>query len=153
MTTQGWDDDDAILREVATALREVEHVAGPVRAAGEAAYTWRGIDEELELASLAYDSLLDVGPAVRATAVDGGRTLLFTGPSASVQVEHDSGMVVGQLIPPGPGRLTVEGGDGYRAEWEVDEVGCFSFRPPAAEPVRLRVRADSVELVTDWISF
>jgi len=152
MSTQGWD-DDAILREVATALREVEHLAEPVRVAGEAAYTWRGVDEELELASLAYDSLLEAGPAVRAAAVDGGRTLLFTGPSGSVQVEHDAGLVVGQLIPPGPGRLTVEGGNGYHAESEVDEVGCFSFRPPDAKPIRLRVTADSVDLVTDWISF
>lgn len=150
MTVQDWD-DDAMLREVATAVRETGHLAERVRAAGEAAYTWRGIDEELELAGLAYDSLLDAGPAVRSDARTDGRTVLFTGQSASVHVERDDGVVCGQLVPPGPGWLTVEGVRGYHAESEVDELGCFSFTPPDDGPVRLRVRAGSMDVVTDWI--
>lgn len=150
MTTQAWD-DDAILREVTTAIREVGHLADRVRAAGERAYTWWGVDKELELAGLAYDSLLDAGPAVRSTATVDGRTVVFTGRSASVHMERDGAVVVGQLVPPEPGRLTVEGARGHRVESQVDEVGCFSFTPPDDEPVRLRVRAGSVDVVTDWI--
>jgi hypothetical protein len=147
---QDWD-DDAMLREVTTAVREADDLAERVRAAGEAAYTWRGIDEEIELAGLAYDSLLDAGPAVRSGAGTDGRTVLFTGRSASVHVERDGAVAFGQLVPPAPGWLTVEGVRGYHAESEVDDLGCFSFTPPDDGPVRLRLRAGSMDVVTDWI--
>ncbi|MDI6104929.1 hypothetical protein QLQ12_40720 [Actinoplanes sp. NEAU-A12] len=149
MTMQSWD-DDAMLREMASALREAGHLTGRVRAAGDAAWTWRGIDEELELAALTYDSLLRAGPELRSESA-GGRTVRFTGPSAEVHLEREADAVVGQLVPPRPGRLTVEGARGHHAEAEIDEVGCLSFTPPDGEPVRLRVRAGTVDLVTDWI--
>ncbi|GIF41410.1 hypothetical protein [Actinoplanes xinjiangensis] len=148
MTAESWD-DDAMLHELAAAVRDAGHLTGRVRTAGTAAWTWRGIDEEWELASLTYDSLIDAGPAVR--AADAGRTVLFTGDTAEVQVERDGELLVGQVIPPAPGRLTAEGAQGHRTESEVDEVGCFSVALPAGEPVRLRVNAGAARLVTDWI--
>ncbi len=149
MTTHSGD-EEATLRELASALREVDHLSERVRNAGDAVWTWRGIDEELELAALTYDSLLRAGPALRSGA-DGSRTVRFTGPSAEIQLEREGDLVVGQLVPPQPGRLTVEGARGHRAESEIDEVGCLSFTPPDGEPVRLRVRAGTVDLLTDWI--
>lgn len=150
MTESDWD-DDAILRETAAALREAGPLIQRVRAAGDAAYTWRGIDEELEFAVLTYDSLLEAGPAVRSAAPVSGRTMLFTGNVSAVQVERDGDLVVGQLIPPEPGRLTVETAAGYHAESAVDDVGCFSFAAQDGEVLRLRLQAGSIDLVTDWI--
>jgi hypothetical protein len=150
MTTQAWD-DDAMVRELAVAMRDVGDLTERVRAAGAAAWTWRGIDEELELASLAYDSLIDAGPAVRSGAGGVGRTVLFAGESAEVQVERDGDLLIGQVVPPAPGRLTAEDAQGRRTEAELDDIGCFSVAQPVGEPVRLRVTAGPVRLVTDWI--
>ncbi|GIE78774.1 hypothetical protein Aph02nite_47240 [Actinoplanes philippinensis] len=149
MSTTDEEADDMLVGELAAAMRESGHLTERVRAAG-AVWTWRGIDEELELAGLTYDSLIDAGASVR-SGTAGNRTVLFTGESAEVQVERDAEQLIGQLIPPGPGRLTAEGAQGPTAEAQIDEVGCFSVDVPVGEPFRLRVEAGPVRLRTDWI--
>ncbi|WP_433796988.1 hypothetical protein [Actinoplanes sp. CA-252034] len=144
----GNDHDAVLLGELAAAMRESGHLTERVRAAS-AVWTWRGIDEELELASLSYDSLIDAGATVRSAADI--RTVLFTGDTAEVQVERDGDQLVGQVIPPAPGRLTAEGAGGLRAESAIDDVGCFSVAVPVGEPFRLRVEAAPVRLMTDWV--
>ncbi|GAA1644432.1 hypothetical protein [Actinoplanes couchii] len=150
MTLHSWD-DETLLAEMASALRDSAPLHDRVRDTGLGAWTWRTIDEELELASLTHDSLLAPPVALRSGATSVRRTLVFTGESGTeIQVEQDGAEVVGQVIPPGPGTLIVEGAQGHRAEVAIDDVGCLNFMPPEDQPVRLRVRADGVDMVTEW---
>lgn len=151
MTTRLWDDDDRLLGDLATALKPSSEFADRLRRAAEAAWSWRRIDEELEFASLVHDSLLDARVGLRGIDPDTYRTVLFEGASASVQLERAGAVVVGQVIPPEPGRLTVEAASGDRLDIEVDDVGCFSLDDVPDGPIRLRWHAPPVNLVTDWI--
>ena len=150
MASQAWSDDERLLQELTAVLRAVEPLAAGLQRAGEAAFSWRTIDEELELASLVYDSVL-AEEAVRGPAAENYRMVLFEGRSVSVQVERNGDVVVGQVMPPGPGQLTLEGANGHRAEVDVDELGCFCLEQLPAEPIRLRWDSDSAHLVTAWM--
>ncbi|GAB1692033.1 hypothetical protein [Krasilnikovia sp. M28-CT-15] len=154
MASQAWNDDELLLQDLATALRTAQPLTPALRRAGEAAYAWRTIDEELELASLVFDSVLEAEPAmVRGPDVENYRTVLFEGRSVSVQVERSGDVVVGQVMPPQPGKLSVEGANGHTASVDVDELGCFSLDELPAEPIRLRWEADAARLVTGWMRF
>ena len=151
MASQAWNDDERLLQELTAVLRTVEPLAAGVQRAGEAAFSWRTIDEELELARLVYDSVLEEEQGVRGPATENHRMVLFEGRSVSVQLERNGDVVVGQMTPPGPGQLTLEGANGHRAQVDVDELGCFCLERLPAEPIRLRWDSDSAHLVTAWM--
>jgi hypothetical protein len=153
MTSPAWNDDERLLQELASALRTAQPLDAALRRAGEAAFSWHAFEEELELAGLVYDSVLETSSPSRGPDVENYRTVLFEAPSVSVQLERNGDVVVGQVMPPGPGRLTLEGGHGCCAPIEVDEVGCFCLENMPAGPIRLRWDGEAVHLVTSWMRF
>jgi len=147
MTSARWDDDDALLADLRTAL-DVPAVPEHVVAAAKAAYTWRTIDEELAFAALVYDSSLEGSALVRG---DGPRTLLFQGDCLSVEIEVTDEGVTGQLIPPQAGRIELLTAAGTFAEVTADEVGCFELPRPRRGAVRLRCCSGDNALSTAWL--
>jgi hypothetical protein len=146
--------DDPLLAELAEAQGAARAVPESMRVAARAAFAWRTVDEELELLVLLHDSAL-VGDAggtgdVRAAPSDGPRELTFRGAALSVEIEV-GGDVMGQLVPPQPGRVTLAGTQQVFAETEADELGCFRLPRPERGPVRLVCRTDDAAVTTGWI--
>ena len=142
-------DDDTLLAELLTALRTDTDAVERAVTAGQAAWTWRTV--EAELAALTRDSWrLEDGFAL---ARDDGerRTLVFEGTTGSVEVQVHGDRVVGQLLPPVPGRVELVMLSGPGAVVTADEVGCFALDLPAGGPWRLRCTRDTDALVTTWV--
>ena len=150
MSLPGWTDDE-LLRELRAALQE-STVDESVIQAARAAFTWRTVDTELELLSLDADCETAAGALVRGSGPGGSRTLVFHGERLSVAVEIDEGGIVGQLMPPGPGLVTLVTADGPQATAQADEVGCFNFPPPSAGPLRLDCAMGADHFSTDWVT-
>jgi hypothetical protein len=176
MTTPGWlddewvRDDEALLAQLRSALaagsatgadrrpdvRE-DRAAGldadtieRMYAAARAAFTWRTIDQELELLSIADESAQ--APAlVRGPEEPVSRTLEFTGRTVSIELEIGPQLIVGQIYPIQAGRLTLLTPEGAETELLADEVGCFTVARPACGPFRLRCTTAEAGVITDWI--
>ena len=149
MCSPEWTDDE-LLQELRSALQE-EPVAESVIRAAQAAFTWRTVDAELELLSLDAGDELAAGALVR-----GGpglqRSFAFHGERLSVEIEVDGAGIVGQLTPPQPGQVTLVSAEGPQATAQADEVGCFTFPPPAPGPLRLDCRLGAERFVTEWVT-
>jgi hypothetical protein len=144
-----WTDDE-LLQELRSALQE-EPVAESVIRAAQAAFTWRTVDAELELLSLDAGAELAAGALVRgATGAQG--SFAFHGERLSVEIEVDGAGIVGQLTPPQPGQVTLVSAEGPQATAQADEIGCFSFPPPAPGPLRLDCRLGADRFVTEWVT-
>jgi hypothetical protein len=89
---------------------------------------------------------------VRGSGPDAPRTLVFHGDRLSVEVEIDEDGIVGQLMPPRPGVVTLVTAAGPQATAQADEVGCFTFPLPAAGPLRLDCRLGTDHFITDWVT-
>ncbi|MGY1760844.1 hypothetical protein ACI79G_20300 [Geodermatophilus sp. SYSU D00779] len=142
--------DDPLLAELAEAWSAARAVPESMRVAARAAFAWRTVDE-LELLVLAHDSALrtDAGD-VRAAPSDGPRELVFRGAALSVELEVGAD-VMGQLVPPGPGRVTLAGPLAVLAEADADALGCFRLPRPECGPVRLVCRTDDAAVTTGWL--
>ncbi len=150
MTSARWDDDEALLADLRAAL-DAAAVPEHLTLAASAAYTWRTIDEELAFATLVFDSALQdeaEGALVRGA---GPRTLLFDGDQLSVEIEVTDDSLVGQLIPPQPGRVTLVDAGGTVDEAAADEVGCFVLHRSGTGPVRLVCRWEDAGINTPWL--
>ena len=118
--------------------------------AARAAFTWRTIDEELELLS-ASEQCADDLALVRGSEEPISRTLEFSGRSISIELEIGPDLIVGQIYPIQAGRLNLMTPSGAASEITSDEVGCFTFPRPAEEPFRLRCTTADAGVITDWI--
>lgn len=147
MTTQSWDDDDRLLDELRAAVRQAGPPTPSMAAAAEAAFSWRAVDAEL--AALTHDSLRDEVAAVRGPAAP-TRTLVFTGSELAVELEQTPTTLIGQLIPPTAGEVTLLAPDREIASAGADELGCFDVEHPRSGLVRLRCRTSAGVLLTDW---
>lgn len=147
MNSPQWSDDD-LLRELSAALRE-EPVDESIIRAGEAAFTWRTIDAELEIIGLGTDSGL-VGTGQVRGRPDSRRTLAFHGDRVGVELEIDEEGIIGQLTPPGTGHVTLITVDGPQATAQTDEVGGFTLPRPAGGPVRLECALGADHFITEW---
>lgn len=150
MTTRVSDDDDRLMDQLAEALGAAGPLTGRVRQLGEGAYAWHGVDAELESASLVYDSLVHADAGVRGTP-ESRRTVQFEASTVAVELERTDDVVVGQVIPPRPGTVSLVGATGPVAEAQVDELGCFSFDRVPSGPVRLRWSSPTEAVVTTWL--
>jgi hypothetical protein len=142
-------DDDAVLDELDRALRAQAEVPPEVLAAAKSIFTWRTVNAEL--AALSYDSETHGEPAGVRGASRTVRSLSFAAGDSTVELDVTADAMTGLVLPPLPGRVTVEqpGGDGPSVE--VDEFGGFSVRPCPSGRFRLRCELGRHCLVTDWI--
>lgn len=152
MTSTEWfDSDESLLSELREAL------AGPGPAphrmvdAARAAFAWRGIDEELEMLTLAYDSALEGGSVVRDARPLSTRTMVFEGDGLSLELEFGSG-VAGQLIPPQAGRVVLLGPGESVVEAHADATGCFRLARPEDGPIRFRCESAGGTWATGWLT-
>jgi hypothetical protein len=147
LTTAPWGEDDQLLAELRAALQQSGAPTPAMAAAGEAAYSWRSIDAELAVLSEESEA---TGSALVRSATTGTRTLEFQAAHLSVEVEETETGLVGQLVPPTPGEITLWGPGGELGRASADELGCFTLDHPAGDLVRIHCRTPSGALITDW---
>lgn len=116
---------------------------------GQGASCWPTFDQDLQ----AFPSLT---PSLeRVTGLRSGpgdaRVLVFTASSLSLELEVMSDRVIGQILPPGPAKIHVEGSDGGTFQVEADDAGFFDLDGLPSAPVRLRCDTANGRLVTDWV--
>jgi hypothetical protein len=145
------DRDDAVLDELGRALRAQAEVPPDVLAAAKSIFTWRTVNAEL--AALSYDSGLSHGAAEPAGVRGAGavRSLSFDAGDSTVEVDVDPDGLTGLVVPPRPGRVTLETASGEGPVATVDEFGGFTLSPAPRGRFRLRCELGPVRLVTDWI--
>ena len=142
------EDDDALAAELGALLRRSAPMPPSIMAAARGAFAWRTLDADL--AVLRADSLLEATVGVRGGA---DRQLTFASDTVSVELDVLDGgrRIVGQVVPPQPGAVNVEG-PGARSTAETDEFGQFSLDVWNG-PARLRFSgADGRAVVTDWVT-
>jgi hypothetical protein len=76
--------------------------------------------------------------------------MTFEANSLSVEVELAEDKIVGQLVPPASGTVTVMTLDGVAGQAQTDTVGRFVLPRPSPRPVRFCCQAQ-VNLITDWV--
>jgi hypothetical protein len=145
-----WDDEQ-LLAALGEALRARQAVPDWFVETGKSAYAWHNIDAEL--AQLTYDSSHDtVGAAVTRSEAASIRSLTFTSPHLSLELEVTGSSLLGQVIPPRAGTLEIHTKTGVTTT-PVDEIGCFAVDPIPASPFRLRYRTtDGIDVLTGWIT-
>jgi hypothetical protein len=148
MTAQNWDDDQALLADLGQALAEDAGTPDRVREIGRAAFAWRSVDADL--VTLFADEL-DPEPV---RAGDGPQAHAFSGTvggaEVGVEVERDDGILRGQLVPPGSGRIDVLGGAGGPTSADISDDGYFVVRDLPATAIRLRVSTAAGDFLTPW---
>jgi hypothetical protein len=147
MDGKGWSDDE-LLALLGEASRRAGEPTPTMAAAAEAAYSWRTIDSEL--ATLTYDSLAEEAALVR-DAGTATRQLVFEGQALGVELEQGPEGVVGQLVPPGPGTVTVLGPSGELSIVQADDLGLFRVEWVRPGPVRLRCVTATDDILTGWL--
>jgi hypothetical protein len=151
MTLPLWEDDQALLAELNAALAGAAPVPDEFVAAALGALAWRGIDADLALAELTFDSVWDTELATRARVADSVRTLAFDGGGMSVEIEITAAGITGQLTPAVGGRVSCQTPAGTFDETTADAVGCFVLGAPPTGPVRLHLRHGDRTVATSWI--
>jgi hypothetical protein len=142
--------DEWLLTELREALRTAEEVPAGLIAAGKAAFAWRTVDAEL--AALAEEFSTDealVGTRAEHAAV---RALSFQASDLTIEVEVTATALLGQLVPPRPGRIDVQCQDGTQQSATVDDSGWFSISPVPTTMFRLRLRTATDNVITEWIT-
>ena len=142
-------DDDPLLAELGAALRARQAVPDRLVALGKSAFEFR--DTVAELAALTSDSTASAGTrAERATL----RSLTFVAGDVAIELELRPDALVGQVVPPRPGRLDVLTPTGPLTTVTVDDLGWFSIHPAPTGPTRLHLRtADGLAISTEWTVF
>jgi hypothetical protein len=144
-----WNDDDILFADLAEALGDVAPLAARVAAHGRGALAWRTVDSDLVLASLSFDSVLERSGSTRDREGD-DRVLVFHAAPLAVEVEVQADRIVGQIVPPSEGEITLETVDGTRVQVDADDLGFFILPRPVASAARMRCETLTTRLVTDW---
>jgi hypothetical protein len=153
MSQQWWKDDDQLLAALGAALRSERGVPAEFIATGKAAFSWRGIDAEP--ATFSCDPPLEGAAAELA----GGRSepaslrhLTFTSGELTLAIEVTKAAILGQLVPPGPGRAQARTADGTVVAAVIDQGGGFTIRPVPPGSFRLCCHAaNGTGVLTDWL--
>ena len=149
LTAAPWD-DDRLMAELRAALQQAGAPTPSMTAAGEAAFSWRSVD--VELAVLSEESSAAEPVLVRGSPA-APRTREFRGGHLSVEFEETETGLVGQLVPPTAGQITLLGPDGELGRASADELGCFTLGHPSGDLVRVRCETPDGVLVTEWFRF
>jgi hypothetical protein len=145
-------EDDRLLAALREALEARRAVPPELIHASESAYTWLNIDTEL--AQLTYDSSIDRSdtPVLRAETAS-IRSLTFTSPHLTIELEVTGSSLLGQIIPIQMGTIEIQARSGERQSVAIDDLGCFSISPIPAGQFRMRSRAaDGLDVATGWIT-
>ena len=145
-----WDrSDDDLMGELKEAMEEARSVPPDLLEAAKAAFTWKTVDEELEMLTLSYDSAMADSTLVRGGTAE--RMLVFETEDLTIELEVGDEVVMGQVVPTRPGRAILEDPQGTLQETEADDGGFFLFRRPTTSPVRVKWIADDTRVVTEWV--
>src|SRR3954471_16270494 len=147
MTTAPWDDDERLLRELRAAVQQAGTPTPGMTAAADAAFSWRTVDAEL--AVLSEEGAAAESALVRGTST-APRILEFRTERLSVELEQTESGLVGQLVPPTPGLVTLVGRGGELVRADADELGCFTLDHTSGDLLRVRCDTPSGALVTEW---
>jgi hypothetical protein len=147
MTTTPWDDDERLLGELRAALQQAGTPTPAMAAAAEAAFSWRTVDAEL--AVLSAEAAAGESALVRGTST-APRVLEFHTAQLSVELEQTETGLVGQLVPPTPGLVTLVGRGGELSRADADELGCFTLEHMSGDLIRVRCDTPAGALVTEW---
>jgi hypothetical protein len=148
-TPQDRDEDEVLLADLARGLRDVTPLAERVAQQARGALAWRSLDADLLVATLHFDSAL-AGAGQTRGPDEGNRLLVFHAAPLSVELELQSDRLVGQLVPPGPGEVTLESADGTTIRADADELGFFLVPLARRGSVRVHCETSAARLVTDW---
>jgi hypothetical protein len=152
MSSRPWhDDDDALMAELREAVAATGDEEARLREAAVAAFTWRTVDQELELLSLTHDSLVSEVAYRGSTDTTSPRILVFESDGLSLEVQVGEDLLMGQLVPARSGDIAVESPEGTVAQARADDTGFFRLPRPSARTIRWRV-SGTPGLVTDWLS-
>jgi hypothetical protein len=142
-------DDEQLLQELGSAVRDAARVPESFLAAGRAAFAWRNVDAEL--AALTHDST--AAPAGTRQESAPLRAFTFAARELSIEVEVADNALLGQIVPPRPGRIELRAGDGTIRTADVDEVGWFTLRPLPTGMFRLYLQtAEGAQILTEWMT-
>jgi hypothetical protein len=147
-----WDDEE-LLSALREAVRARQAVPADFVETAKSVFAWHNIDAEL--AELTYDSFLETADASTTRAeVASIRSLTFSSQHLSIELEVQHESLLGQLVPPQPGTLTVQVGAGEEAvTTTADDIGCFSIGAIPSGPFRLRCQtASGIHAVTVWVT-
>ena len=140
-------DDEVLLRELSRAVAGAAAVSERSREAARAAFSWRTIDEELMW--LSHDSSTSEELLVR--GVREARVIGFSGRDLTLEIELDTGVLTGQVVPARPCRVSVQTESEPPVSVETDESGIFTLAFDASGPVRFTVDVDGESQRTVWI--
>jgi hypothetical protein len=138
MSSGTWHDDDNLFASLKEALREAEEVPPRFVEFGKAAFAWHNVDTEL--ADLTYDSShAPAEPVGAMRAQDASlRALTYAADDLIIEIEISGDAVLGQVLPPQEGTVSIYLATGPVAETVLDEMGFFAVRPVPGGPFRLR---------------
>jgi hypothetical protein len=154
MSSPDWNDDDVLMDDLSEAVAAAE-ADRRVIAAARGVFAWRTAFAELELLELTSDTMMERELAVRDSGGAGPRIITFDDGETGVELEIGDRGIVGQLIPPGPGRIELLSAAGSLGSVEADDVGCFAFESGLdagqSGPIRVRIISAERSFVTDWV--
>src|SRR5215469_15372594 len=129
--SQPWrKDDDQLLAALGEALRSGSSVPAEFIATGTAVFAWRGIDAEL--ATLTHDPASGGAEAELAGVRSEPASLrhqTFASGELTLAIEVSGDALLGQLVPPGPGRAEARTADGTTVTAFIGPGGGFTIRP------------------------
>ncbi|PUA79822.1 hypothetical protein [Nocardioides currus] len=140
-------EEQAVLDDLALALREHHDIDPRHREAAQAAFAWRTIDDELM--ELTYDSL-QTPAMVRSAGVDEPRTVSFTSSIGSLELEIDGDRVMGHVLPGATVTVVMTNVVGESLTSASDEDGVFELAGNLPGPVRFSISGQGV---TQWLTF
>ncbi len=146
-------DDEQLMAELSAAVAERQLVPPGAFEDATGAFQLRGLDQELALLTILYDSLLDQQQSlVRGAAHASIRTMTFTRGEFSLEIEVNEDTIIGQVLPPQSANVTLATRQATVASTGSDAWGSFLLPRPAGGAVRLIWQTGSEKLVTDWFT-
>ncbi len=144
-----WERDDALMADLGLAMAQARAVTDRARAAAQAAFAWRTIDEELM--ALGHDSLESSGSLVRGPGAQ-ARGVSFEGRGFTLELEFDGDRLMGQVVPGRACVVLVLAPDGASTRTEVDPSGIFSIEGIGQGPRRFTVEIDGETQASPWLA-
>lgn len=145
--------DDGLLQELRVLAGKVDPIPSDTVFAARSAFAFRRIDAEL--AELSEDSLAAMR-AGEAGEEETERVLTFTVGERSIEMEAmaeaTGWRLVGQLVPPTQGHVTVRSGSGDHVdEFDTDSLGRFANSVTAGGVSLTVTWADGRKADTQWV--